>query len=234
MAPPWRPATRDTCLRHACPAVARALTILSGTQDFRILSDERAEQLRAKAGLGLTPTQPSPYPNPNPHPNPNPNPYPNPNPNPNQAGRSRRTCHVAGGQYRCRGRLLAPRIGSLAKSSWRGSPSGSSPRTETRRRPRTTRQAPVVRRPRQQRPRRRRRRRRRPPSAAAAAAAGAPAAAPAAAAPAGATTAMAAAGGCSAWRKRRRRRGSTPAECVRRGWSDALPCVRSLPLRLEV
>ena len=53
----------ETCLR---PAVARALSIpssaihalfipSSGTQDFRILSDERAEQLRAKVRvIGFT------------------------------------------------------------------------------------------------------------------------------------------------------------------------------------
>ena len=86
------PATRDTCLRHASVQPWHALSPppSSGTQDFRILSDERAEQLRAKVRGRVNPNpHPNPNPNPNPHPHPHPNPYPYPNPNPNPKQREK-------------------------------------------------------------------------------------------------------------------------------------------------
>ena len=192
------PATRDTCLRHASvqPWHALSPSPSSGTQDFRILSDERAEQLRAKVRGRVNPNphpNPNPNPKPHPHPHPNPYPYPNPNPYPNQAGQvSEDFATSQVGNIAAAGALLAPRIGSLAKSSWTwfskgfvaedgdatqaaDNQAGTSSATPAAAAPTAAAAAAAA-----------------ASSAAAAAAAGAPAAAPAAAAPAGATTAMAA------------------------------------------
>ena len=190
------PATRDTCLRHASvqPWHALSPSPSSATQDFRILSDERAEQLRAKVRVRVRVNpNPNPHPNPHPHPHPHPNPNPNPNPYPNQAGQvSEDFATSQVGNIAAAGALLAPRIGSLAKSSWTwfskgfvaedgdatqaaDNQAGTSSATPAAAAPTAAAAAAAA-----------------ASSAAAAAAAGAPAAAPAAAAPAGATTAMAA------------------------------------------